>query len=211
MPENTESGQNDTSTGKESQAEGTLLTSKAQSQTEDTGTAGDQGGEQKAGEQPAIPETYEFKVPEGIELDTAFATKAGEVFKELGLSQEKADALTALYADRLAAEAKESAVRFAQMKEAWVAEIKADKEIGGKNYDQSVATALKTVEKFGTPAFVKFLDESGMGSHPDMIRFCRNVGLHLVEDRPGAGDSSESKQEMHDKLYADTTPSARVG
>ena len=66
--------------------------------------------------------------------------------------------------------------------EAWVGEIKADKEIGGANFDTSVRHAQAAAKKFGSPEFLAALDATGMGSHPELVRVFARIGKAMAED-----------------------------
>jgi len=52
----------------------------------------------------------------------------------------------------------------------WVNQAKSDPEYGGKNFDANLQRAKIGLRKFGSPKLQKFLEESGLGSHPEMLR-----------------------------------------
>lgn len=80
-----------------------------------------------------------------------------------------------------------------QQLEAWGAELKADKEFGGEKFDANLATAIKGVEAVGSPELRQLLDESGMGSHPAIVRAFLKVG-QLVADAPFATGAQPPQQ-----------------
>lgn len=133
----------------------------------------------KAAAAPA-PEKYEpFKAPEGVTLDAPVITAFEATAKELGLSQDKAQALI----DKVApAMHKQTVEAVAQVRADMLAAAQADKEIGGDNFVDSVATAKLAMDAYFAPSFVKFLNESGLGNHPEMIRGLRKAGIPLRPD-----------------------------
>lgn len=145
--------------------------------------------EQSETKPEGAPEAYEFKAPEGREFDPEVLTQFSEVAKELNLPQDAAQKMLDKMAPALAAR-QENAIAAARAE--WVAATKADSEIGGAELAQKIALANGTFEKFGTPELRKLLDESGLGDHPEMIRWAHRVGKAMSEDGfvPGRGSNS---------------------
>jgi hypothetical protein len=56
------------------------------------------------------------------------------------------------------------------------------REHGGQ-YEGFAKTAQATMHKYGDPEFNKYLEESGLGNHPAMIRFMGRVGKDMMGDR----------------------------
>ena len=52
----------------------------------------------------------------------------------------------------------------------------ADPEFGGKDLSANMPIAVGARDKFGTPELKTLLDESGLGEHPEVIRFFYRVG-----------------------------------
>lgn len=137
------------------------------------------------------PETYaDFEVPEGVELDKDLIGKASELFKEANMSQETAQKFVDLYAGAQQ-EATDAMVKMHTDQVAdWETNLRADKDIGGDNLNQSLANAKLALQTHGTPELTKYLDETGLGKHPEIIRLLNNFGATLQEDNPGAGKPS---------------------
>lgn len=71
----------------------------------------------------------------------------------------------------------------------WAEQTKADKEIGGDAFDENVAIAKTAIDTFGTPELKALLQQSGLGSHPEVIRFAKNAGAALQDGKVhGSGD-----------------------
>lgn len=164
-------------------------------------------GQVAEGEKPAetkpegAPEAYEFKAPEGREFDPEVVSQFAEVAKELNLTQDAAQKVLDKMAPAIAAR-QENAIAAARAQ--WVADTKADSEIGGAELAQKIALANNTFEKFGTPELRKLLDESGLGDHPEMLRWAHRVGKAMSEDgfvagRSNTADDSRSPQKLYSK------------
>ena len=160
---------------------------------------------QAAAEKPAdtkpegAPEAYEFKAPEGREFDPEVVSQFAEVAKELNLTQEAAQKVLDKMAPALAAR-QENAIATARAE--WIASTKADAEIGGTELAQKIALANTTFDKFGTPELRTLLETTGLGDHPEMIRWAHRVGKAMSEDGFVAGRSNAPDKASPQKLYS---------
>lgn len=157
-----------------------------------------------------VPETYELAVPEGFEkLDEQAVAAATPVFKELGLSNDQANKLipvAASFAKRIVDERDQQLIgTIAEQRKGWLEEAKADKEIGGANWDASLTSAAKALDTLGFPKgspLRNLLDESGLGNHPEMIRAFAKVGKAIGEDADFVrGDSSAAVKKTDAELF----------
>ncbi len=208
---NTDTGAETQTTEATTDDGGTILTSGDTSQDQagdgqDGDKSTDGGGNDEQGESaPSAPETYEFTMPEGVELDQGMADAVTPVFKDLGLSQEQADRLTGVYAEAMQKQAEAYQASVAEQVESWANELRSDKELGGDAFGENAGIARAAIEKLGSPELSALLDETGLGNHPELFRFALNVGKHLVEDKPGSGSQASRARELPDyvKLYPD--------
>lgn len=165
----------------------------------DDADAGDDGEGDKGGDDaPTVPEAYELTAPEGFDMDADVLAEATPIFKELGLSNEDAQKLMPVAGqlvtrtvDRMQQQLIDGAN--AQRK-AWLDTAKADPDIGGANWDASIAASARALDALGFKEgsdFRKVLNETGFGNYPDMIRAFAQVGKMVGEDgdfvRPDAG------------------------
>ena len=147
------------------------------------------------GEDPISPESYsDFTLPEGVVLDEALLGKAAPIFKELNLTQEQAQKLVDLQAEMVQEGARSQSESFNQLIEGWQNESKNDKEFGGEQFDENVATAKLAIDKFGTPELKQLMEDHGVGNHPEMIRFMWNIGKLMKEDVPGGFSAASSEK-----------------
>ncbi|QPT15226.1 peptidase [Serratia rubidaea] len=129
-------------------------------------------------DKPAAPEKYEFSAPEGQELDANALSVFEPIAKELGLSQEQAQKLVDIYPQLQQQQAEAWSKQVAD----WGEQVKADKEIGGDNFNASVGAAQRALDQFGNPELREYLNASGLGNHPALVRFCAKVGKSMAED-----------------------------
>lgn len=135
---------------------------------------------EKKDEKPVVPEKYEFKAPEGVEqLDPQALAVFEPIAKELGLSQEQAQKLVDIYPQIQ----QQQAEAWSKQVTDWGDQVKADKEIGGDKLTASVGQAQKALDQFGTPALREYLEQSGLGNHPELVRAFAKVGKMMSEDK----------------------------
>lgn len=144
------------------------------------------------------PPVYDFKAPEGMELDTAAVDEFKAIAAELKLPADSAQKVVDLYAKL---EQKRSEAFAAQVSE-WGDQVKADKEIGGKNLEANIATAKAAVDKFATPEFKSMLDATGMGNHPEVVRMFVKIGKAISEDTMVRGTPGDAPKSAASVLYS---------
>ena len=128
------------------------------------------------------PETYEFndKVADAPDvLDPEVLTAFGEVAKELDLPQEAAQKVLDKVAPVIQARQAEQ-VEKARID--WAEESKSDQEFGGETFETNLEVAKTALNAFGTDPFKQLLSESGLGNHPEVIRFMYRAGKAISED-----------------------------
>jgi hypothetical protein len=150
----------------------------------DGDTKGDDKGGDKAADETPIEYT-DFSVPEGVQIDEQALGAFKPIAQELKLDQEQAQKLVSFYAEKQVADAK----AWADQVSGWAEESRNDKEFGGAAFDGNLKVAVTGLEAFGTPELRGLLESTGIGNHPEMLRFCHRVGKALGEDKtlsPGA-------------------------
>lgn len=131
------------------------------------------------------PEKYtDFTLPEGLVLDAKMAETFKATAKELGLSQASAQKLVDLQAQSVKAEIEGRLVAFNNQVEAWDKESRA---LYGANADKQFGIAAKAMEQIGTPELRTLLNDAGLGSHPEVVKFFVKAGSMLSEDQPVDG------------------------
>ena len=125
------------------------------------------------------PEAYEFKAAEGQTFDPEFLKGYSEVAKELNLTQEAAQTMIDKVGPVLA---QQQQAQIAQVRNDWAEASKVDAEFGGAKFNENLAIAKQSIDKFATPEFKQMLDDTGLGNHPEWIRYCYRVSKAFSPD-----------------------------
>ena len=128
------------------------------------------------------PEKYEFnsKVADAPdELDPEVLTAFGEVAKDLDLPQEAAQKVLDKVAPVIQAR---QAKEVEKARADWATKSQSDEEFGGENLGANLEIAKSSLKEFGTDALKSLLQESGLGNHPEVIRFMYRAGKAISED-----------------------------
>jgi hypothetical protein len=130
------------------------------------------------------PEKYEFKTHEGFEFDSQVLEVFGNVAKELNLTQDSAQKVLDTMAPKLQERQNQ---QLQTIRNEWVQNTRADAEFGGEKLDANLSVARKALDAFGTKELRSLLNDSGLGDHPEVIRFMYRAGKAISEDRFVAG------------------------
>lgn len=185
--------------------------------------AGAKPGEVKPGEKPGeatpaakAPETYaEFKVPQGMTVDKAMVEAYSPVMRELNLTQDQAQKLVDVFATQQQAQTQtfekqledesfamgQAGELLGGHREKWAEALKADKEIGGANFEANTKVAQRAIARFGSSALKQALNATGLGNHPEFVRFCLKVGQRISEDTPLPGSAGGSGRKASEDVF----------
>lgn len=199
----------------------------------DDGKDGEGGGDgprltfgegEAAAEILGAPDAYELTVPEALAADgVAFDKEAFDlvepIFKDLNLSNAAAQQLVNAYAEKvgplLASRGAGAADTMgAEMRRGWASE--AESEFNGKDGNPTLAEAKSYAKQAfiasgikGDSPFLSMLEESGLGNHPDMIRFVSWVGRNVGEAKAdGNGGGGGAPVPLADRVYGQPIPAA---
>lgn len=169
---------------------------------------GEDGKPKDDAEKPpeGAPEAYEeFKAPDGIELDPEVMPEIHEIFKDLGLPQDKAQEVFEKF---LSIQEKLAGTPEQQMQQAeqqivslntrLAEECRNLPDIGGEKFGESLATASKVMQQFGSPEFRSLIAYTGVGSHPEFFKMMVAIGSKMSPDnfvQGGDGAVSERRGE----------------
>lgn len=152
-----------------------------------------EGEPKPEGDTPAegAPEAYaDFKLPEGMPVDSDFLDTTKAVFKEAGLSQEKAQKLVDLVVER---DKRVEKAQFDQA-DAWAKEF-----MKSPTAKEDLAYAAKARE-FCTPGVREMLKDPRIGNNPEILATFAKIGRMLSEDsmveagaRGGASEKSAAE------------------
>jgi hypothetical protein len=171
----------------------------------DKGEGGDpakvKDGEPDKTKTDSAPDSYtDFKFADGLEADKDVTGEFKQVAKELNLSQDKAQKLVDLQNKLMQNQGKRLQESWENTQNDWKKATTEDKEIGGPKLQESLASAKKVLEKFGTPALNKIVEEYGMGNNVEFIRLLTKVGNTIKEDSMNTGGSGTQSEKDPAKI-----------
>lgn len=91
--------------------------------------------------------------------------------------------------------------------EDWANAAKTDAEIGGVNFDSNLVSAKNVLNTYATPEFKSFLETTGLGNHPSMIKLLVKVAKAVGEDKllaGGQGSGQAQAKSAAEVLYGGT-------
>lgn len=148
------------------------------------------------------PEKYEFKPAEGQELDTAALEQFEPIARELNLTNEQAQKMVDLYGTKIMPMVqKQQAEAWQKTTEQWAADVKADKEIGGDKLTANLSAAQRALEQFGDPELKEYLDSTGLGNHPALVKAFIKVGKAMSEDKVVTGGHESGGSDLISAFY----------
>ncbi|HAS0837772.1 peptidase [Enterobacter hormaechei] len=162
----------------------------------------DKPAEEKEQKQEGAPEKYEFKPAEGQELDTAALEQFEPIARELNLTNEQAQKMVDLYGTKIMPMVqKQQAEAWQKQTEGWAETVKADKEIGGDKLTANLSAAQRALEQFGDPELKEYLDSTGLGNHPALVKAFIKVGKAMSEDKVVTGGHESGGSDLISAFY----------
>lgn len=155
----------------------------------------------KEQKQEGAPEKYEFKAGEGVELDTEALKDFEPVARDLNLTNEQAQKLVDAYPKIMAGVQQRQAEAWQAQTEQWAADVKADKEIGGDKLTANLSAAQRALEQFGDPELKEYLDSTGLGNHPALVKAFIKVGKAMSEDKVVTGGHESGGSDLISAFY----------
>lgn len=142
------------------------------------------------------PESYEWGE---TQFDSEVLTAFGEVAKELNLTQEAASKVLDKMAPVMQAR---QVAQFEAARNEWAEQSKADQEFGGEKLQENLGFAKRAMDAYATPELKTLLNESGLGNHPEVIRFFVKAGKAISEDTVITGAKGAATESYNPKrLY----------
>jgi len=164
-----------------------------------------------------VPEKYDVKLPEGSKLTAEDLTKFTDAAKINKLSNEEAQAqLNGMSA--FAEQIQERSVKTYDQqqfqkneaqKAEWFKAAQSDPEIGGEKFKESVALATRALDKINDPALMKWLQDSGRGNDPMIIRAFARVGRGIADDKTITGGAPINGSKTQTDILYDNASSKK--
>ena len=162
--------------------------------------------EKKDQKPEGAPEKYEFKAGKNGELDQEALKGFEPLARELNLTNEQAQKMVDLYGEKLLPQIqKQQTEAWQKTTEQWAADVKADKEIGGDKLVSSLSVAQRALDQFGTPELKEYLNSTGLGNHPELVKAFVKIGKSMSEDGMVTG-SKTTTQSVAQRMYPNMNP-----
>lgn len=147
-------------------------------------------------------EKYELKNPGGSKQDAKLINAFSEAAQEIGLSQEAAqkflDKMAPILSEHLSEQARE-------VQKGWHTSSAADKEFGGEKLKENLAIATKALDHLDsiprgekTTPLRTLLQETGLGSHPELVRLLIRAGKAIRGDKSGGKSNADATSVLYD-------------
>lgn len=175
--------------------EDSLKAAKDQRAKETQSAADKKKADDEAAAKNKPPEKYELKVPEGSLLKPEDVDKVSAYAKAKGLSNDAAQAILEQRSEAIAEYDASQKAEHTVLVTGWAKTSAADKEVGGENFAKNAEIAKRVYQRFGSPQLGEFLDKTGYGNHPEVLRVFYRIGAAMVNDSfvPAGGPAGESK------------------
>src|SRR3974390_3742 len=151
----------------------------------------------------AVPDHYEFKVPDGYELPKEVVEKVTPIFKDMKLTGEQAQKMLDLHHE-LVKESQEAPYKqYETMRDNWRKEVIADRQLGNGRDDLSDSTKQNINAAFNAigdnrlvEEFKQAMNMTGVGDNPAFLRAFAALGSHFKEGTQvnGKGPSPEGQR-----------------
>ena len=145
---------------------------------------------------------YDLKLSENSLLDPAKVDEIKAYAKSKNLSPEQAQDLLNREEATLKSFVDQQQEEIKKASEEWKKQSLLDKEIGGENFNKNVEFAHRAMKRFGNETLTKYLDERGLGNHPDVIRMFMKIGQAMAEDKIiGSNSQGGQKKSLEEIFY----------
>lgn len=160
----------------------------------------------KPGEEAKPAEVvYEFKLPEGVDPKGEAVEELRATAKEFGLTQEQAQRIADLGAKQAQGFAAQLVEQQRTMTTEWAQQTTTDKEIGGDKLSENLGVAKKALDTFGSKELKTLLNQSGLGNHPEVVRFMVKAGKAISEDghlvTGSAAQADRTAKPIENRIY----------
>lgn len=155
-------------------------------------------------EQPkaAEPVVYDLKAPENSNLSADAIEKVTALAKEKGLSNEQAQLLLNRENDAINTFKSSQEESYKSVVSGWAQQVQTDPEMGGERFNETAEGARRALKQFASPEFVKLLETTGFGNHPELVRTFSRINKQMANDKFVRGNEPASEQKSRaQKIY----------
>lgn len=142
--------------------------------------------------------TEGIELPEGMTIDEGTMQELGAVCREHGLSQKVFSSLVEKMSPVLE---QRQAARLNDLRKQFLDEGRADPDIGGARWKETMTGATAAYRKFASKEAQALLQATGLNCHPAIIRMFRDINSQISDDAVVRGRSVGPKKNSLANLY----------
>lgn len=134
---------------------------------------------------PDSPDKYnvpKVELPENFKLDDNLVKAAKEQLHKLGLTGKQFEGAMSYYLELIKKDYQTTQDAVTQRKSEGVTKLKGEWK---DDFDANLNLAKAVLNKFGDEAAVKFINDTGLGDHPEFIKMFHKIGKAISEDTLG--------------------------
>lgn len=144
----------------------------------------------------ATPEpVYALTLPDGSPLEASAVERVTTFAKDSKLAPESAQKVLELAHAESAALIQRQTAEYQSKVTGWESTVKADKELGGDNYNRTLTRAKAVFDRFADPELKEAMNKTGFGNYPALVKFVEKIGAAMEGDqlmRPTTLPSNDS-------------------
>lgn len=161
---------------------------------------GESDGKDKAEDNADVEFNFDgLKCPEEwAEIDQPTAKAFGDIAKKLGLNQE---GFNTLFNEVIPFLNERQDERLNEVRLDFYQTAKADSEIGGAKWKESLGLARKALFQFTDAPTRELLQASGLDCHPGIIKAFRNIALAMSDDNVHRGTQATGERDVAKSFF----------
>ncbi len=149
---------------------------------------------------PDSADKYDIKVPEKTPVDENFIKSFKEQALKTGMLPHQAQKFVEWIAEGASARSAEMNAARKTQTESGIAALKTE---WGQGYDKKVQAAQVAVSEFGGDELTAYLEKTGLGNDPMMIKLLAKVGESLKEDKIAGNGSTRLMGKTPDEIQGE--------
>lgn len=156
-------------------------------------------------EEPKAIAVTDIKLPEGVTVDEPVMTEFLGLINDPKVTKaELAQKLVDLNIKSTQEAFEKASLAWETRMTDWQSEVRADPEVGGARFDQSVATANKVVQQHGDPELAQLCADTGIGNNVHFVKFLNRIAPKLLEAapaQPGTPPAGNNPNAVAERMY----------
>jgi hypothetical protein len=149
---------------------------------------------------PEDPQGYDLTEIVPAEYDQTVVDQFKKKAHESGMSEDAVKKMAAWYRELETANIKK--MEDARQQQSGMGILQLKQEFG-LNFDREVNNARKALEAYTDSNFRKYMDESGLGNHPALVKAFAKIGRELSEDRLVQSETAQKISKSNDLRKAE--------